>query len=128
MIELLFEFLFQVAAEAVIQGAFELGFRGLAEPLRKDRPANPVIAICGFVFIGAISGAISIWILPMHLLKNPVAQYINLAATPIALGFMFEWLGRRRQKKGKQKMLLDRFSYGFVFALMMGLIRFYFAE
>lgn len=127
MFALIFELLIQLILEVLVQGAFELGVRGIVEPYRKDRPLNPAFALLGYALLGAVGGAISIWVFPMHLLQHPVAQYANLAITPIALGLAFECLGRRREAKGKQKMLLDRFTYGFVFALTMGLIRFYFA-
>ena len=125
--EIIIELLLQFLGELVMQATFELGFHGLVEPFRKKRPVNVLLALFGYVLLGAISGSISIWVLPNHLIANPLVQYVNLAITPIALGFTFRWLGNRRQAKGKQKRLLDRFSYGFVFALTMGLIRFIFA-
>ncbi len=128
MIEILFELLLQFLLEVVVQGGFELGFRGLAEPFRKDRRPNIWLGLLAYTGMGALSGIVSIWLIPMHLVKHPLLQYGSLALTPIALGFLFEWLGRRREAKGKPKMLLDRFSYGFVFALTMGLIRFWFAQ
>lgn len=125
--EFLLEFLLEFVVEVLVQGAFELGFRGLAEPFRKERQVSTAWALFSYVLLGAVGGAISVWLFPMHVLKHPLAQYVNLIITPIALGLAFEWLGHRRESKGKQKMLLDRFSYGFVFALTMGLIRFVFA-
>jgi len=125
--EFIFELLLQFLSELIVQVAFELGFHGLVEPFRKERPVNVALALFGYMFFGAIGGSISVWLFPEHLIANPLVQYVNLAITPIALGLTFRWLGNRRQAKGKQKMLLDRFSYGFVFALTMGLIRFVFA-
>ena len=128
MIEMLVELVLEFILEMIVQGGFELGFRGLAEPFRTDRRPNMWLGLLAYVFMGAVSGIISIWLIPMQWIKHPILPYANLALTPIALGFAFEWLGRRREAKGKQKMLLDRFSYGFVFALTMGLIRFWFAK
>lgn len=127
MIEFILELLLQLILELLVQGAIELGFRGLAEPFRRDRQVNAFLALISYAVLGAVGGAISIWVLPMHVLKNPIAQYVNLSITPIALGLAFEWMGHRRKAKGKRKMLFDRFSYGFVFAITMGLIRFCFA-
>ena len=128
MIEILFELVVQFVVEVIVQGGFELGFRGLVEPFRKDRRPNVWLGLIAYTCMGAISGVISIWLIPMHVIKHPILQYAHLAVTPIALGFAFEWLGRRRESKGKPKMLVDRFSYGFVFALTMGLIRFWLAQ
>lgn len=77
--------------------------------------------------MGAISGAISVWVFPMHLLASPVMQILNLAVAPIVLGFIFEALGRWRSNHDKPRYLVDRFSFGFTFALTMVLVRYFFA-
>ena len=76
--------------------------------------------------MGAIAGGLSIWLVPMHLFKSPVIQTLNLAITPIALGFIFEWFGRWKTDHDKPRYAVDRFSYGFTFALTMGLVRYFF--
>ncbi len=125
--EILFELLAQLVLEIFVQGVFELGGRGLVAVFRKDSATNPWLAICGYFMMGAISGAISVWIFPMHLLGSPALQILNLAATPITLGFIFEAMGRWRTYRAKPRYAVDRFSYGFTFALTMGLVRYFFA-
>ena len=126
--EIIFELLAQLVLEIFVQGVFELGGRGIVSIIRKDaEPANPWLAICGYILMGAVAGGISIWLFPMHLLATPVMQNLNLAITPIVLGFVFEFLGRWRTKHEKPRYAVDRFSYGFTFALTMGLIRYFFA-
>ena len=126
--EIIFELLAQLALEIIMQGVFELGGRGVASIFRKNGLAvNPWLAICGYIAMGAIGGGISVWLFPMHLLKLPVLQVLNLAITPIVLGFIFEALGRWKANHDKPRYAVDRFSYGFTFALTMGLIRYIFA-
>jgi len=125
--EILFELLAQLVLEIFVQGIFELGGRGIVAIFRKDSATNPWLAICGYLVMGAISGAISVWVFPMHLLASPVMQILNLAITPIVLGFIFEAMGRWRSNQDKPRYSVDRFSYGFTFALTMGLIRYFFA-
>ena len=126
--ELLFDLLFSFAGEFLVQFLFELGFRALVEPFRGDRPTNVLLALLGYVLLGLLGGAISLLLVPQHLIDPVALRYANLAITPIMLGLAFEWMGKRREQKGKQKRLLDRFSYGFAFALTMGLIRLAFAK
>ena len=129
--EIIFELLIQFLLEMFVQGAFELGFRGMLSIFggfgeRKDEERfNPWLAVCGYIFMGAVSGGISVWVLPMHLLQPPAIQILNLAITPIALGFIFEILGRWRSKTDKPRYAVDHFSYGFSFALAMGVIRYF---
>jgi len=126
--EIIFELLAQFLLELFVQGFFEFGFRGLVSLFRKDNvKVTPWFAIGGYIAMGAIAGGISIWLIPMHLLKSPVLQLIGLAITPIALGFIFEALGRWKTNNEKPRYAVDRFSYGFTFALTMGLIRYFFA-
>lgn len=126
--EFLFELVLQFVGELLVQLVFEFGFHGLVEPFRTDRPTNVILAVIGYICMGLIGGLISLWIVPNHVIDSAALRYINIAVTPILLGFVFERLGGRREKRGKQKWLLDRFSYGFSFALAMGLIRLMFAN
>lgn len=128
MLELLFELLAQFFVEVIVQGGLECAFRGLAEPFRHDRPPVFMWAIFSYCVCGAVGGGLSVWLWPMQVLKHPAAQYANLIVTPLVLGLVFEWIGRRREAEDKDGMLLDHFAYGFAFALMMGLVRFFFAQ
>jgi len=51
-----------------------------------------------------------------------------LLLLPTVAGLTMAWVGSIRERKGQQRIRLDSFSYGFVFALTMALIRFYFAD
>ena len=70
--EIIFELLAQLVLEIFVQGIFELGGRGIVSIFRKgNAPVNPWLAICGYLLMGAIAGSVSIWLIPMHLLKLP---------------------------------------------------------
>ena len=126
--EIIFELLAQLVLEIVVQGIFEFGGRGIVAIFRrKGATVNPWRAISGYLVMGAIAGFLSIWLIPMHLLNSSVLQIVNLAITPIALGFIFEALGRWKTNHDKPRYAVDRFSYGFTFALTMGLIRYFLA-
>ena len=126
--EIIFELLIQFLLEMFVQGGFELGFRGIVSifgAYEEGESVNPWLAVCGYIFMGAVSGGLSVWLVPMHLLQPPAIQILNLAITPIALGFIFEILGRWRSKTDKPRYAVDHFSYGFSFALAMGVIRYF---
>jgi hypothetical protein len=122
LLEVLGEFLLQVFGEALV----ELGLHSLAEPFRK--PPDPWLAALGYALFGAIAGGLSLLVLPQHLTPAGVARVANLVLTPIAVGGCMVALGAWRSKRGEPVLRIDRFSYGYLFALALALVRFHFAQ
>ena len=131
MLEFLFDILLELIlpflAEVLIDRLFGLGCQGTDGPSWENRLSNPRLAFLGYGLIGAVCGGLSLLLLPQHLIKNHAGQYANLIFTPVVIGLVFGWLGRHREARGKPKVLA-RFSYGFIFALVMALVRFEFAK
>ena len=120
ILELLGEFLLQVVGEALV----EIGFHSLAEPFR--RPPNPWLAAFGYALFGAILGGISLLAFPNNLVPG-AWRVANLVATPIAVGAVMAIMGAWRARRGQQVLRIDRFAYGYLFALFIALVRFYLA-
>ena len=124
--ELIFEFVFQVFGEFLLQAVFELlyelGFRSLADTIK--RPRSPSLSAIGFLLWGAMAGGLSLLIFPASPTDDPMLRQINLFVTPVVVGIGMMLLGRLREKKGQQLVRLDRFGYAFVFAFSMALMRF----
>ena len=118
--ELLGEFLLQVVGEALV----EIGFHSLAEPFR--RPPNPWLAAIGYALFGAILGGISLLVVPNNLVPE-AWRVANLVATPVAVGGVMALMGAWRARRGQPILRIDRFAYGYLFALFIALVRFYFA-
>ena len=129
-LEFLFEIIFQIVGEILLQACFELlaelGIHGLKDKFR--RPRNPVLSTLGFILWGAIAGAISLLIFPNSPIADPTLRQINLVATPVAVGLVMTMIGRLRQKKGQSTVRLDQFGYAFSFAFAMALVRFIWAH
>ena len=114
------EFLIQVVVEALIQ----LGFHSLAEPFQK--PPSPWLAAIGYALFGAIFGGFSLLAFPNNLVPQSW-RIINMFITPLAVGGIMVLLGVWRAKRGQPVLRIDRFSYGYLFALSLAFIRFQFA-
>lgn len=121
------EILLELLFELVVQLIIELGFHTLVETFRTDRRANPILGFFGYGLLGAIAGWISLLLVPSNFIRGPNMQILNLILTPIMLGLFFAGFGRFRERKGFDLFGLDHFAYGFVFALVVALIRFKFA-
>jgi len=121
VIELLLEFLLQLFGELLV----EFGMRTLAEPFR--RKPNAIIATIGYAVLGASVGGVSLIFLPAHLVHAADWRFVNLLATPIAVGGCMAAIGTWRASRRQSLIGIEKFFYGYVFALMFALIRFRFA-
>jgi hypothetical protein len=127
--EILFEIFFQFFGELLLQIIFEVlaefGLRGVGEVFRKK--PNPWMAALGHIILGAIAGGLSLWLFPKLLISGRGMQLLNLALTPVLSGAAMGALGHWRNARGQVMLRLDRFTYGYLFALTMALLRFQFA-
>lgn len=127
---MIFEFVFQVLGELVLQALFEflaeMGFRSLSDTLK--RPRSPWLSGAGFVLWGAMAGGISLLLFTASPIHDPQLRLANLFITPLLVGSGMVFLGRLREIKGQQLGRLDRFGYAFVFAFSMALVRFFFTK
>ena len=124
----MFEFIFEIFGEFLLQvfgeALVELGFHSLAEPFRK--PPNPIFAAIGYALFGAIFGGLSLLVFPQNFVP-PAWRVANLIVTPLAVGTTMALIGVWRARKGQTVLRIDRFAYGYLFALMLALPRFFFA-
>jgi VIT1/CCC1 family predicted Fe2+/Mn2+ transporter len=122
IIEIVGELLIQVVGEVLI----EAGFQAVGEPLRR-RP-KPLLAALGYLIFGAALGSLSLLIFPTHLTPAGIWRVANLVVAPLIAGLSMAALGAWRARRGDLVFRIDRFSYGYLFALAMALVRYFFAH
>jgi len=122
LLELLLEGFLQVAFELL----FELGIRARQKLVAP--PASPWLAAIGYALLGAAAGGISLLPFPSLLLETPAARLAHLILVPIAAGAAMAAIGSWRRRKGQRLIRLDRFIYGYLFALSMAVVRLLFCE
>jgi hypothetical protein len=120
------EFLIEILLQAALELLAELGLRSVTEPFRK--PTNPWLAAIGYAVFGFIAGGISIWLFPSNFVVGETWRLANLLVTPVAVGAMMSALGYWRGKRGQVVLRIDRFSFGFLFAFSLALIRYWLAK
>ncbi len=129
--EFLFEILFSVFGELLLQLLFEvlvdIGFGALASSAQVAK-RNPVVTFLGYVCLGAIAGGLSLLLLHNHLLKAMWLRVAMLVVIPAVAGWLMSFIGSRREAKGGERTRLESFINGWGFALAMGLVRFFFAK
>ena len=122
MLEFLFEILGEFLLQAVVEFFVELGIHAGPKPFRK--PTNPWIAAIGYAIFGAVLGWLSLLVFPSHLVTSEALRIVNLILTPIAAGALMCAMGAWRAKRGQSVLRIDKFSYGYLFALALALVRF----
>jgi RsiW-degrading membrane proteinase PrsW (M82 family) len=123
--EFLLELLGELVIQIVVECLVELGIHSIAEPLRK--PPNPWIAAIGYALFGAIIGGLSLLVFP-HNLMPEAWRVMNIVLTPLAAGLAMMVMGRWRARRGDTRLRIDRFGYGYLFALAMALVRYQYAS
>jgi FtsH-binding integral membrane protein len=121
LLELLFGFLGELLLQVLAEVLFELGLRSIATPF--ERSPNPYLATVGYVLLGALAGALSLWAFPSLLIVSHVGRIANVVVTPLLAGGAMAALGAWRRRRDDQLVVLDRFAYGYLFSLVMALVR-----
>lgn len=124
MLEFLFEILAEIILQALGEALVEIGFHSLAEPFRK--PPNPWLAAIGYGLFGTILGGLSLLIFSTHFVSEDW-RIANLILTPIVVGILMSAMGYWRARRGQTVLRIDRFAFGYLFALTFALVRFWFA-
>lgn len=121
VLQLVLEIVVQVFGEALA----EFGVHCVSEVF--ERRPNPWMAGIGYVVLGSGIGWLSAWIVPA-LITSPLLRAANLIVTPLVAGATTAMIGSWRRRRQQQLVGLDRFAYGYLFALSMALVRLYLAK
>ena len=128
--EVIFEILFGFFGELILQlfGEIlvEIGLHSVAEPFRKK--PNPWLAAIAYALFGAALGGLSLLVFPDYLMHHKGLRVANTALSPIFAGLSMAAIGKWRAKRGQDVLRIDRFAYGYLFALGFALVRFWFAS
>jgi len=117
------EILLQVFAEVLV----ELGVRTLAAPLNKSEP-NPMLIAAGSLIMGAVAGGLSLIAFPMHFIAKPNLRVLNLVLSPLVAGCVMSVAGGWGKEEEEKAVDLYRFLRGFLFALGMSLVRYFYTQ
>lgn len=125
MIELILGFVGELLLQVVLEVLAELGFRSVRESFRPQ--PNPVLAAIGYLLLGLIAGGLSLLLAPHFLIAGEL-RIPNLLFAPVLAGLAMMALGAWRAARGEELVRLDRFFYGYLFALAIAVVRFWFAQ
>ena len=127
IVEVLLELFGEVLLQVVMQALAEAGLHALRKP--GDHPKPPVfLLVLGYGLLGLVVGGLSLLVMPDSFLHTRVTRVLGLVLTPVASGLAMALLGAWRLRRGQQPVAIDRFAYGYLFALVVSLVRFTWAH
>ena len=125
----LIELLLDVFGEALIQlvweALLEFFFRTVPSAERPRPQLHPALALLVYAVAGVLIGWLTVAIYPHRLLAHPRLPGASLVISPLLAGGVMAYLGRHHPSSHERTFRLDRFSYGFVFALGISGARFF---
>lgn len=129
--EFFLELLLEVFGEALLQFIFEalaeVGLH-LFHQAPEREPVRPWLAAVGYMLLGAACGGLSHWLFPSFFLQSSTGRAASFVITPVLAGVGMALIGAWRRRRGEQVIRLDRFAYGYAFALAMAAVRFHFGR
>ncbi len=122
ILEIFAEVFIQIFAEGFVD-LFGRLFSGFFSREGASRAGWTVLS----ALIGALTGFLSVAIFPAHGITLQWLRLLNLALTPCAAGYLMSRIGDLYEAKDKPTTQIESFTNGFVFALAMALVRYFYA-
>ena len=127
MDDLLLELL-GVIAEAILEIAGEsllsLLARAIGSIFNYFFELNPIAISVGLAILGTGAGFLSVTAFP-HPLVHPSRMHgLSILLSPFITGLVMSQAGRVLRKQGRKTVPIESFSYGYIFAVAMAVVRF----
>lgn len=126
--EIILEILGELLLQALLETLLELGFHGYIKLSDRRTKRNPLLASLGHIILGGAIGGVSLFFFPESFIHKQQIRILNLIITPVCVGLIMAVIGNVRRKKGKETIRLEGFMYGFLFALSMAAVRYFWAH
>ena len=117
--EVILEFLLTLLFELF----FEVGSRNFANAFELSKDHNRYVAFFGYIMLAIFGALFSLTIFPVHLIKIPAFQILNVCLTPVLAGTLMSFIGKKLRAKSAKVIRLDSFFYGWLFAFVFAFIR-----
>ena len=128
LLGMILEPLLEALLEFIAAAILDLLLRSLKEVFTDARVRNPVLAFMGYGFFGIIFGGVSLAFFPHHLVHPSRFHGISLLVGPVITGLMMGATGAVLRSHDRPVSRLESFSYGFVFAFGIAVMRLIFAR
>jgi uncharacterized membrane protein YfcA len=112
----------------VLQIVVELFGDAVLHAFAEKSGARRLVTLFGYAAIGAAAGALTIFVMPEHLIRNPNLRIANVVITPLLVAALMSWIGAMRRRKDKRVVRMEEFTHAYAFALSFAVARYFGAE
>lgn len=116
-------FIVELLLEVLGEPVFTLLGRALGATLPSRWQDSPVFAAAGYLLLGLLSGALSLWWWPTHLLRDAVLRGVTFVLSPIVCGLVLFVVGSLRARRGHARQAIDGAGYGMLMGITYQLVR-----
>jgi hypothetical protein len=121
-LSLLLELLFELVGEILGQILLELLLATFKSAFNRQA-CNAVLATLGYLILGAVLGAVSLFIWPDRVTRSVFFPGLSMLLGPLAAGFAMHAWGQYRLHRGHVTTFLATFYGGAAFALGVAVVR-----
>lgn len=126
LLQIIFEFFLEFIVQIIGEVFLEIGFQKFSAAHSVRKALNVTLAVIMYFGLGVITGWLSILIFPHSFIRSSKLHGISLIIIPLLAGLTMSGIGWLRERQGKPVIRLDTFTYGFIFAFGMALVRYLF--
>lgn len=130
--EVIFEVLFEIFGELILQVVFEalaeVGIHLTRKEGAEARPRSGWRLMVGYTLLGLIVGGVSLLVFSHSLAHSHNGRLATLLLVPLLAALSTVMLGKLRTRKGQALAGIDRFMYAYLFALSMASVRYSWAQ
>lgn len=124
--------LFEILVELVLPLVAEIFAEAALHKLRSipwmQKTGRVILTAIMYAGVGLVAGIISLFIFPQALARSSTLPGISLVITPVLGGLLMSYMAWFRVRTWDWSIRLETFAYGYIFAFVMTLLRFYFTE
>jgi len=123
LLELLLEFFGELLLQVFAEIAVAFIWRTFGKVVEAERIKNTFVSVVTYVFLGSLTGGISLAIFPHPLVRATRFHGISLLISPIATGSMMALIGSVLRRNNRKVVPIESFGYASAFAFGMALVR-----
>ena len=125
---ILFEILLELILPLFAEILAELALHKLSSIPGMQKAGRVILTAIIYGGVGLVAGLISLLIFPKAFARNSTLPGISLVITPVLGGLLMSYIAWLRVRTWDWSIRLETFAYGYIFAFVMTLLRFYFTD